>query len=349
MAIELLECTLRDGSYAINFEFTAKFTGEFCRVLDDLQFPYIEIGHGMGIGASEKIKRAAESDHSYAEAAQAGVNNSKWGMFAIPGIANKSEILQLIDQGMDFVRIGVDALELESGLDLVSELQGKNIEIFVNFMKSYALSAEVLAERMEAALAVGVDGVYLVDSAGGMLPNEIGEFADVLNQFSKSTKLGFHGHDNLGFAVANSIQLAGKGFNLIDCTMQGLGRSSGNASTEKIVSTLSRVGLLDDMDVIEVLKAGEQLIRPKIRLPGHGGLDTMAGYTLFHTSYMENLLIASEEFNVDPYVLMQEHCDETLLSGSLEQFREKANSLKRNGISATVPLPEDQYVGNEQT
>jgi 4-hydroxy 2-oxovalerate aldolase/long-chain acyl-CoA synthetase len=82
--------------------------------------------------------------------------------------------------------------------------------------------------------------------------------------------------------------------------MQGIGRSSGNASTEKLISIMSRMGLGLDYDVIQVLKAGEDYIRPLIPYAGHSGLDTMAGYALFHTSYMDNLLKACEEFDADP-------------------------------------------------
>ena len=42
-----MDCTLRDGSYAVDFQFTAKFTGILSAVLDDLGFSYIEVGHGI--------------------------------------------------------------------------------------------------------------------------------------------------------------------------------------------------------------------------------------------------------------------------------------------------------------
>jgi isopropylmalate/homocitrate/citramalate synthase len=50
-APKILECTLRDGSYVIDFQFTAAETFRIARRLDELGFPLIETGHGIGLGA----------------------------------------------------------------------------------------------------------------------------------------------------------------------------------------------------------------------------------------------------------------------------------------------------------
>ena len=348
MAVELLECTLRDGSYEIDFQFSATFTKNFCRKLEELNFPYIEIGHGMGIGASDRIRRAAASDLQYAQAAAAGTNKSLWGMFAIPGIAQIQDVRNLVDEGMNFIRVGIDALEMSQGIEFLDKLKDLNVEIYVNFMKSYALPIEDFVSRINEVLKYEIDGIYLVDSAGGMLPNQIDEIGTELTQFQGRTKLGFHGHDNLGLAIANSIDLVEKKFNLIDCTMQGIGRSSGNASTEKLISILSRMGLGVDYDVIEVLKAGEEYIRPLIPFAGHSGLDTMAGYVLFHTSYMDNLLKACEDLDADPFVLMQEHCKTNLISGSTDELKSLIEKLGKSDQKGKFTRPIRRYLGNEQ-
>lgn len=348
MTVELLECTLRDGSYEIDFQFSAAFTKKFCQKLEELNFPYIEIGHGMGVGASHRIKEAAASDLQYARAASSATSKSLWGMFAIPGVAQIEDVKNLVDEGMKFIRVGIDALEMEQGIDFLSKIKGLNLEVYVNFMKSYALPIDDFVSRVKRVLEFEVDGIYLVDSAGGMLPTQINELGSELSKFQGITKLGFHGHDNLGLAIANSIDLVEKKFNLIDCTMQGIGRSSGNASTEKLISILSRMGLGIDYDVIEVLKAGEDFIRPLIPYAGHSGLDTMAGYALFHTSYMDNLLKVCEENDADPYILMQEHCKTNLMSGSTDEFKSLVGTLEKLEKKGHFTRSVKRYVGNEQ-
>ena len=215
-------------------------------------------------------------------------------------------------------------------------------------MKSYALTPEDLGERVRLANSVGVDGIYLVDSAGGILPTELKTYSDIFLSHKGNARLGFHGHDNLGLAVPNSLYLAEQGFEIIDCTMQGLGRSSGNATTEKLVALFAKLKLNNSFSVSNVLKAGEEYVRPKIPIPGHSGLDTFAGFTLFHTSYMDNLLEVSRDFAVDPYVLMQEHCKNNLLSASKSELGLLAKELKKDGVNMDAPLPKDRYIGQDQ-
>ncbi len=348
MTPQILECTLRDGSYAVDFQFSAQFTHDLVKQLDRLNFPYIEVGHGIGIGASEKIVRAAASDMQYAEAARNGITDSKWGMFAIPGIAEIHEIEDFFSKGMDFVRVGIDAFAMDQGVEFLSNLESSGKEVYVNFMKSYALSAEDLLSRVDRVRQVGVSGIYLVDSAGGMLPGEVDNYGSALVNNRNGLKLGFHGHDNLGLAVAHSLKLAQGGFDMIDCSMQGLGRSSGNASTERLVSLLSRLEIDSTYSIIDVLKVGERLVRPQILLPGYSGLDTLAGFLLFHTSYMEDLISVSRKFGIDPYILMQEHCTNTITSGSVDEFSLVAEKIKHEGRNLDNPLPLDKYIGHEQ-
>ncbi len=348
MPTKLMDCTLRDGSYAVDFQFTAKFTASLSKVLDDLGFDYIEVGHGIGIGASDKVRRAAATDIQYARSANSSIKNSQWGMFAIPNIATPDLVDELFDEEMDFLRVGIDALDLHTGLSFLEKIIKPGRQIFVNFMKSYALTPEELGKRVKLANSIGVDGIYFVDSAGGILPTELQEYSQVFLENKGNSKLGFHGHDNLGLAVSNSLFLAGEGFEIIDCTMQGLGRSSGNATTEKIVALFAKLKFNENYSVIDVLKAGEEHVRPKIPLPGHSGLDTFAGFTLFHTSYMENLIEVSREFLVDPYVLMQEHCKTNLISASVLELSNLAKNIKGEGRFFEGSLPLDRYIGKEQ-
>lgn len=348
MSITLFDCTLRDGSYAIDFQFSAKFTSEYASAIDELGFGYIEIGHGMGIGASDKISRAAASDYEYAISTEKSVKKTKWGMFAQPAFSDISKVRQLVDLGMKFIRIGVDINQIDKGLDYVEKIKSLNIEIFVNVMKSYSVKPEDLYLIMERFVSRQVSGVYLVDSAGGMSGVDIESYAKTLMAFKNKTKLGFHGHDNLGLAVSNSYLISTLGFDQIDCTMQGIGRSSGNASAEKLLALMQKSGIKKDMDLIKLLKLGENFIRPKLPIAGHSGLDTFAGYTLFHTSYMDNLIKVSRDLGVDPYVLMQAHCRTNLISASMEELMPTAQKLLEEGSFLDSPLPLDRYVGHEQ-
>lgn len=350
MAIRVMDCTLRDGSYAVNFQFDSTFTHSLSSSLDKLGFSLIEIGHGAGIGASEKIRRAASSDLEYARAANDAVSEGKWGMFAIPGIAEIGETRAIVDQGMGFLRVGIDVDDLEAGIKFLTQLPANGLDIFVNFMKSYAVPPSVLLERAKKVLdCKNISGVYLVDSAGGMLPDDIARYADSLEPLLSLTELGFHGHDNLGLAVSNSLYLAQRGFTLIDSTLQGIGRSSGNAPTERLVAVFLKLGILTNLNLTSLLKISDELVRPRIPFAGHSGLDTYAGYVQFHTSYMERLLAASRDFDVDPFSLMKGVCELDLAQMKDENLIKIAGELNELGQVSDSPLPPDYYPGNEQS
>ena len=101
-------------SYVNNFQFTEEDTEKISFDLDNAGFPYIEVGHGIGVGASEKGQYvAACSDVEYMRAANKAVNKNKWGMFCIPGVANLDHIRLAADEGMDFIRIGTDVTEVD--------------------------------------------------------------------------------------------------------------------------------------------------------------------------------------------------------------------------------------------
>lgn len=345
--MKLLECTLRDGSYAIDFQFTQKFTAQFCASLELLGFPLIEVGHGMGIGASKKIRAAACTDIEYATASSSALSKSQWGMFAQPGLSELSDIKNLAETGMGFIRIGVDIDDMEIGLNLASDCYEMGLDVYINLMKSYRSSPSELSVKLQMVRECKwLSGFYLVDSAGGMLSFEIEQFADVLKQtLEGDVKLGFHGHDNLGLALPNSLELINRGFDLIDCTMQGLGRSSGNTNAERLVAILVRSGIDVGIDPIEVMKLSESAIRPLLPLAGHSGLDTMAGFVLFHTAYMDQLIEIARKERLDPFYLMQEIGKASPKESDLSSIIWK---LRKADKSLNSALPRDRYFGDEQ-
>jgi len=317
LAPKILECTLRDGSYAIDFQFTDEDTYRIAKRLDDLGFPLIEVGHGLGLGASDMgHRKAAASDEEYMIAASRAVNNGKWGMFCIPGIARLSDIDLAADYHMGFVRIGTEVDNVESGRPFIESAIASGIEVYCNLMKSYTADPAYFAEQANKCFDYGASCVYIVDSAGGMLPNEIKAYADALRSLRPNAKLGFHGHNNLGMAAANGLYAAEENFHVVDTSLQSMGRSAGNTGTEHFISLLSRAGFVHHYDIVDVMEAGEKLIRPLLHDIGQNSLDITSGLALFHSSFMSKVTKAAKEYGVDPRRLIlalskRSHCDAT--------------------------------------
>ena len=347
-APKILDCTLRDGSYVNDFQFTAKDTEKISHELDKAGFPYIEVGHGVGLGASEKGKNiAAASDIEYMQAAAKAVNRGKWGMFCIPGIANLGHLQIAADNGMGFVRVGTDVGEVDRSAPFIAAAKELKIEVFANFMKSYVLSPLEFARLVVRSAAFGAEIVYLVDSAGGMLPNEVRTYLQIARQEAPHVRLGFHGHNNLGLAVANSLVSAEEDVAMVDASLQGYGRSAGNTPTEQLLSALIRGDYKVNIDPIKAMHLGEILIRSRIDRRGLCSLDMAAGLAQFHSSYMPAVLSVAKSHRVDPRLLIIELCRHDKINAPKLLIEQIASNLKSDNFTTNL-LTWPNYYGEEQ-
>jgi len=325
----ILDCTLRDGSYVIDFQFTKDDTYRIANELYKSNFEYIEVGHGIGLGASSKgINVAAATDLEYCQAANSALGDgAKWGMFCIPGIAKLDDLKMSIDNNMGFVRIGTDVNKVDESLDFIKLAKSKGLKVFANFMKSYVLKPKEFAELVQKSTDFGADGVYLVDSAGGMLPNQVKSFISEAFNYNPSFILGFHGHNNLALGMANALVCIDEGVQFIDTSLQGFGRSAGNVQSEQLICALDLMGINSRFDPIKVMDLGENLIRPLITQLGNSSLDITAGWSQFHSSFMPMILKAAKKERIDPRILINEVCKVDKISLNEEIIYKIINEL----------------------
>lgn len=311
--MEILDTTIRDGSYAVDFKFTCGDIRNTVSKLTALGIQYIEIGHGQGLNASSPEHGISLcSDEEYLDAAQEVAGNSKIGMFCIPGIARHGNIKSAKSHGLSFVRIGVPVDKAENALSYIEEALNAGVIPIVNFMKTYIYPADFLAEKAELVWKNGAQTVYLVDSAGCMLPDELTVYIEKIHEKSSKIKLGFHGHNNLGLAVANSLKCVELGVDYIDCTFQGIGRSIGNTPTEMFVMALKKQygATICNIDVPRLLEYGYVLLKnisPNQNILNP--LDLVCGYAGFHSSFLKDIFKCCEEKAVDPLRLIIAYCE----------------------------------------
>jgi len=345
---KIMDCTLRDGSYVINFQFSAVDTESLVSELDLLGIDYIEVGHGIGMGASLFFKPAAfSSDIEYMKAAAKASKKSKWGMFCIPGIATLDNVREAADQGIDFIRIGTNFNDIKKSEAFISLSKKLNIEVCTNFMKSYVLPPEEFAEIALSSSKLGSDIIYIVDSSGGMTPKEVSTYIRTTKDKAPNIKIGFHGHNNLGLGVANALVCAEEEIEIIDVSLQGFGRGGGNVPTEQLLCALLRSGYSFNIDPLKIMDLGELYIRPRIERRGLCSLDTVSGLAQFHSSYMPIILEASKKFNVDPKKIILKLCEEDKTNATKINVENIAKNLNKLDLKINA-LYEERYYGEEQ-
>jgi 4-hydroxy-2-oxovalerate aldolase len=346
----VLECTLRDGSYVIDFQFTKEDTEIISCELANANFKYIEVGHGVGLGASKNgFNIAAATDEDYCKAVSGKLgDSSKWGMFCIPGIASIDDLKMAIDNNINFIRIGTDVNKIKESKDFIKLAKDNGVEVFANFMKSYILNPIDFAKLVDQSADYGSDCIYIVDSAGGMLPSQVRSFIRATFERNSDHILGFHGHNNLGLGMANALVSIEEGVKFIDSTLQGFGRSAGNVSTEHLVCMLETLNMNSNIDPIKVMDLGENLIRPLISQLGFSSLDITAGWAQFHSSFMPLVLKYARKERIDPRLLIKELCSTNKVSISEDIMNVVVESIKRKNIAYSNLKKWPTYFGEEE-
>ena len=328
--MKLFDTTIRDGSYAVDFKWTESDVRKIITKIESLGFEYIEIGHGLGLNASSKEHgESLLSDIEYMKIANETLKNAKYGFFCIPGIATLEDLKKAKDNGVSFIRVGVNADSPERAVEYIKEAKKNNLEVMTNYMKSYIVSPEKFAIAAKMASDNGADAVYIVDSAGCMIKDDIKKLFEATRK-KTNVSLGFHGHNNLGLAVSNSLECVELGFDFIDCTFQGLGRSIGNAPAAQLIMVLKKLGYCKDVDIPCLLEWGYECIKNTTnRNPMHP-LDLICGYTGFHSSFLKDIYKCSNEKQVDPMRLIIKYCEKNRASMDYKLLESCADSLYKD-------------------
>jgi 4-hydroxy-2-oxovalerate aldolase len=347
---DVLEVTLRDGSYLIDFQFTAEDTATIAGALEGVGFRWIEIGHGLGMNASRAGKgTAAASDEEYMEAAAQTLRRAKWGMFFIPGIGREEDLRMAAAAGMSFIRIGTNVTEVAQAEPYIALAKELGLIVSYNAMKSYAVSATEFGEVVAKVHAWGTDVACLVDSAGSMDPDSVAAYMRAAREES-SIRMGFHGHDNLALAMANTLRAIEEGAVLVDSSLQGMGRSAGNAVTEVLVAILQRRGYLTHIDLKAAMDVGQGLIQP---LLGKRGIDPMAitgGLAKFHSSFTGKVQHYARKHDIDVRDLIVRLCQEDQVSAPddlLERLSHELAAMKMRRVFSIPAFRVDS--GKEKT
>ncbi|MGA8274461.1 MAG: hypothetical protein WB919_23085 [Candidatus Sulfotelmatobacter sp.] len=298
--VEILECTLRDGSYAVDFKFTKNDTALLAGVLGRLGFRLIEVGHGLGLGAAKAGKGAMPSaDEALIEAAKRAAPNALIGCFFIPGIGTADQLKSARSAGLDFVRIGCNAREIKDAFPYLTLAKELGLKVCLNFMKTYGISADEFGEKARVGQTAGAEIIYCVDSAGSMLPEDVRKYLNAVRERCQC-ELGFHGHSNLQFAVANSVEAVRCGANFIDTTLYGLGRSAGNVPTEVAVAVFDNLGIQTGVDLFDVMDAAEEFIGPLMsQMQLYDMMSVAMGSSQFHSSFLPKVAAAAHKHGVD--------------------------------------------------
>lgn len=236
---EILDCTIRDGGYVNNWAFDKKMVREVYRAVSKSGIDYVELGY-YGVKSDQDRCGAGMWYHADDKAlleATTGIKGSKIAVMVDYGKVQLADFGYADQSVVDLVRMAAHKNHIDEALEMLKGLRDKGYMVSLNAMGFTSFSGEETAELVARLSSAELDYFYIVDSYGSMFPHQIGE---ILNPFLEigSMKVGFHPHNSLQMAFANTIEAINCGIHIIDSTIYGMGRGAGNLPTEAIVAYL---------------------------------------------------------------------------------------------------------------
>jgi 4-hydroxy 2-oxovalerate aldolase len=293
--------TLRDGNHACAHQLSVEQIAIYAEAAENAGVPIVEVGHGNGLGASSlQVGLSKETDKNMLETARKHLNKSKLGIHVIPGFATiKRDLITAIDIGVDVVRIASHCTEADITQRHIGYVRERGKEAYGVLMMSHMASSNVLVEEAQKMEIYGAEGIIIMDSAGAYLPNDVIEKITALVNGLK-IPVGFHAHNNLGMAVANSIAAIEAGAKILDGTARGFGAGAGNTQLEVLVAVLEKMGFVTGINLYKMLDAAE-IAEDKIMksVPIINSENIISGMAGVFSGFAKHVSRISNEYKVD--------------------------------------------------
>jgi 4-hydroxy 2-oxovalerate aldolase len=329
----VVDTTLRDGSHAHRHQYTVAEARAIARALDEAGVYGIEVAHGDGLGGSSLQYGFSRVDElELIRAVREEVRRAKVAALLLPGIGTRKE---LREAGIQMVRIATQCTEADISEQHFGMAKEMGLIAVGFLMMSHMRPPEFLAEQARLMESYGADVVYIVDSAGAMLPQDAYARVKALKGALTRAQVGFHAHNNLGLAIGNTLAALAAGADWVDGTLRGYGAGAGNAATEVLAAVLDKAGLNPGLDVFKLLDAAEYVMGPILHFQPYPDRDSIAiGYAGVYSTFLLHAKRIGKEFGVDPLAILLELGRRQAVAGQEDWILRVALELKEKEAGA---------------
>ncbi|WP_406350371.1 4-hydroxy-2-oxovalerate aldolase [Streptomyces sp. NBC_00658] len=307
-AVRITDTTLRDGSHAIAHQFTVDQVRAVTRALDDAGVTVIEVTHGDGLAGSSFNYGFSHTDEiELVEAAVAEARQARIAVLLLPGLGTVEDLHRAHDAGAGIVRVATHCTEADVSVQHFGAARELGMETVGFLMLSHRVGPEALAKQARIMADAGCQCVYVVDSAGWLLPADVTDRVSALAaELGDDAQIGFHGHQNLSLGVANSIAAYEAGALQIDGSLCALGAGAGNSPTELLATVFERMRVPTGLDVDGVLRAAHEVLTPLIpRLPIADRPAIEQGRHGVYSSFLLHAQRAADRYGVPAHAILR--------------------------------------------
>lgn len=329
-ALKLTDVALRDGSHSVSHQFTEEQVGSVVRALDEAGMHYIEVSHGDGLGGSTiQYGKSLVNEMKLIETAVSAAESSKIAVLLIPGIGTVHELKQAYELGAKLVRVATHVTEADVSAQHIATAKELGMEALGFLMMAHTAPVEKLIEQAKLMESYGAEAVYITDSAGALLPEQVRERVRALRQ-SLTCEVGFHAHNNLSLAVANTLIAIEEGATRIDSSVCGLGAGAGNTQTEVLTAVLDLMGKNPGIDAYKMMDLAENVVTPIMQRPQIVDKGSLAlGYSGVYSSFLIHSERAAKRFGLDPRDILVELGKRKVVGGQEDMILDVASELAK--------------------
>lgn len=337
--IRIVDTTLRDGMHAASHQFSPDDMAEIAKNLDQAGIDTIEIGHGDGLGGSSfQYGFSSYSDEDYLKAVSSVLKNAKLGVLLLPGIGTMKDLELSACYGAKVARIATHITEADVGEQHIKLAKALGMEAVGFLMMSHMAPLEKLVEQAKLFESYGADVVYVTDSAGAMVPEEVLNAVKNVRE-AVSIKIGHHAHNNLSLALANSLVAIEAGAELVDGSCKGMGAGAGNTQTEVLAVVLAKLGYKTNVDLYRIMDVADDIVSPKMARSQVIDKNSLTiGYAGVYGSFLLHALRAAEKYGLDARDILVELGKRKTVGGQEDMIVDVAYELRQ---SQKVNLPAD--------
>jgi 4-hydroxy 2-oxovalerate aldolase len=331
--VRITDSSLRDGSHPKRHAFSAAEVARVVTALDAAGVPVIEVSHGDGLsGSSFAYGQSAVDERELIATAVAHARSAKIAALMLPGLAVKDDISVATDLGVSIIRIATHCTEADVSVQHFGHARKLGLETVGFLMMAHSTKPEALAIQARIMADAGCQCVYVVDSAGAMILEEAADRVSALvSELGSDAQVGFHGHQNLSLAVANSVHAIRAGAVQVDGSTRGFGAGAGNAPVEALVAVCARLGHRTGIDLMRIIDAAEDVVRPV--MPSECVVDRLSltmGYAGVYSSFLKHAFAQAERFGVSPVDILIRAGERKLVGGQEDQLIDIARELERD-------------------
>ncbi len=331
--ITVHDMCLRDGMHPMRHQITVAQMVAVAKAMDEAKVPLIEVTHGDGLGGrSVNYGFPAASDEEYLRAVCDAVNHTRVSALLLPGIGTVDHLKMAVDCGISTIRVATHCTEAdvsEQHIGMASQIDGLDTVGFL--MMAHMIPAEELVQQLKLMESYGANCVYITDSAGYMLPDDVTDRVGLARRELKpETEIGFHGHHNLAMGIANSLAAVEAGASRIDGSMAGLGAGAGNTPLEVFIAVCERMGVDTGVDLFKAMDIAEDLIVPMMEQPIRIDRDALTlGYAGVYSSFLLFAKRSAEKYKLSSRDILVELGRRKTVGGQEDMIEDLALDMAR--------------------